>query len=87
MKTPKFQPMVRAAAALAIALAGTLSAGALSAVPALAEAGSGTPAPAFRLDDGGPFRFGDGGPFRFGDGGPFRFGDGGPDGLFPLSFR
>ncbi|MFF2245411.1 trypsin-like serine protease [Arthrobacter sp. NPDC058130] len=45
MKTPKFQPMVRAAAALAIALAGTVSAGALSAVPALAEAGSGTPAP------------------------------------------
>ena len=44
--TPKFQPMVRAAAALAIVLAGTLPASALSAVPALAEAGAGTPTPA-----------------------------------------
>ena len=40
MKTPKFQPMVRAAAALAIALAGTLPA-----VPALAETGAPAPAP------------------------------------------
>ncbi|SDK65522.1 S1 family peptidase [Arthrobacter sp. ok362] len=44
MNTPKFQPMVRAAAALAIALAGTLPAVALTAVPALAETGAGTPA-------------------------------------------
>ncbi len=41
MKTPKFQPMVRAAAALAIALAGTLSA-----VPVMADAGTPSPAPA-----------------------------------------
>ena len=41
MQTPKFQPMVRTAAALAIALAGSFSA-----VPALAEAGTGTPVPA-----------------------------------------
>ncbi|SDK43860.1 Trypsin [Arthrobacter sp. ov407] len=45
MKTPKFQPMVRAAA-LAIALAGTLTAGALSAGPALAEPGTDAQAPA-----------------------------------------
>ncbi|MFF2030049.1 trypsin-like serine protease [Arthrobacter sp. NPDC058192] len=41
MQTPKFQPMVRTAAALALALAGSFSA-----VPALAESGTGTPTPA-----------------------------------------
>ena len=41
MQTPKFQPMVRTAAALAIALAGSFTA-----VPALAESGTGTPTPA-----------------------------------------
>lgn len=43
MKTPKFQPMVRAAAALAIALAGTVPAFALTAVPAMAEANAPVP--------------------------------------------
>ncbi|WP_026537420.1 hypothetical protein [Arthrobacter sp. 9MFCol3.1] len=43
MKTPKFQPLGRAAAALAIALAGTLPAFAVTAVPAMAEANA--PAP------------------------------------------
>ncbi|SKB96552.1 hypothetical protein SAMN05660473_03319 [Arthrobacter sp. 49Tsu3.1M3] len=45
MKTPKFQPLVRAAA-LAIALAGTVPAFALTAVPAMAEAHAPAPAPA-----------------------------------------
>lgn len=46
MKTPKFQPLGRAAAALAIALAGTLPAFAMTAVPAMAEANAPAPAPA-----------------------------------------
>ncbi|WP_026266717.1 hypothetical protein [Arthrobacter sp. 131MFCol6.1] len=46
MKTPKFQPLGRAAAALAIALAGTLPAFAFTAVPAMAEANAPAPAPA-----------------------------------------
>ena len=62
MKTPKFQPMVRAAAALAIALAGTVPAFALTAVPAMAEAN----APAARRPGAGCVGDGDAG---F-DGGP-----------------
>ena len=45
MKTPKFQPMMRAAAALAIALAGAWPAGVVTAVPAVAETGTPAPAP------------------------------------------